>query len=346
MITRDIIVIGSSAGGVPVLIELVAGLPAALPAAVLIVTHLSADSRSGLADILSRHGKLLARQPRDGDPIYAGQIYVAPPNRHMVLQAGQVRLNHGPRENRVRPAIDPLFRSAARAYGSRVVGVILSGTLNDGIAGLLAIRAAGGVAVVQDPRDALFASLPQHAQQIAGADHIVPAAHLAATLVELVRQPTPVEGTAMTDPIDRMPDIVNGDMRAQEGGQRAGQVSVLTCPECGGILWQLNEHGLARFRCHVGHAYDGETLLQQQSETLEGALWTAVRSFREKAVLLQQLAVWSRQGGDEAAARQFDEDAGLAEHYGGLIQHHVLRAPGTAEVPKGHELSPPRPNKG
>jgi two-component system chemotaxis response regulator CheB len=195
MAGRDIIVIGTSAGGVSVLSDLVAALPPALPAAVFIVCHLADDGRSELPTILSRRGPLLARNPRDGDPIYPGHVYVAPPDYHLLVQPGHVQLSHGPRENRLRPAIDPLFRTAARAYGPRVIGVILTGALNDGVAGLMAVRAAGGVGVVQDPGDAPFPGLPRQAREVAGADHVVPADRLPAVIEELVRGPVSERGS-------------------------------------------------------------------------------------------------------------------------------------------------------
>jgi two-component system, chemotaxis family, protein-glutamate methylesterase/glutaminase len=185
---RDVIVVGASAGGVEALSELVRGLPPGLPAAVFVVCHFPTGPRSLLPEILSRQGPLLARHASDGEPIYPGHIYVAPPDYHLVLEPGLVRLGHGPRENRFRPSIDPLFRSAARAFGPRVIAVILSGALTDGVAGLLAVRAAGGVAVVQDPADAVLPSLPQAAWDVAGADHVVPARGLAPLLAELVHQ--------------------------------------------------------------------------------------------------------------------------------------------------------------
>jgi two-component system chemotaxis response regulator CheB len=178
MPNHDIIVVGASAGGIEVLRELVAGLPAGLPASLLVVCHVQPGARSILPEILSRAGPLLARHAGDGEPIYPGHIYVAPPDDHLLVGRGVMRLDHGPRENRHRPAIDPLFRSAARAYGPRVAGVILTGYLDDGAAGLLAIRAAGGVAVVQDPADAMV-----------GADHVVAGRQLPALLTALVQRP-------------------------------------------------------------------------------------------------------------------------------------------------------------
>jgi len=322
---HDILVIGASSGGVEVLSQLVRALPAGLPASLFVVCHFPPGGRSVLPQILSRSGPLLATHPLDGDPIYPGHIYVGPPDYHMVLQDRTIRLVHGPRESGHRPAIDPLFRSAARVYGPRVVGVILSGALYDGVAGLLAVRAAGGIAVIQDPRDAVVAALPQNATQIAGADHIAPADDLGALLVELVHQPAPEKGeTRMTDPIERLPERQAQDAEAQQRGEHRGALSVFTCPECGGSLWQVDQDDVVRFRCHVGHVYHAEALLAEQDEILEAALWTAVRTFKDRGVLSRQLANQERGRGNDATARRFEEQAEVAEQYGASIQRYLL----------------------
>jgi two-component system, chemotaxis family, protein-glutamate methylesterase/glutaminase len=326
MAGHDIIVLGASAGGVEVLRELMRGLPPGLPASLFVVCHFPAGGRSALPEILSRAGPLLATHPRDGEPTYPGQVYVAPPDFHLLLEPGRARLSRGPRENRQRPSIDALFRSAARAYGPRVVAVVLSGALQDGTAGLMAVRQAGGVAVVQDPGDALVTSMPLTAREIAGADHSARAAELAPLLVELVHSPVPPRGgPSMADPSEKMPGLVARDMEGQRHGEREGEISTFTCPECGGSLWQLDQAGVLQFRCHVGHAYHSEVLLEEQRRALEAALWTAVRTYREKAVLSRQLAARTRAQGDDAGAQRFEEEAHVADQYGELIRNHVLR---------------------
>jgi two-component system chemotaxis response regulator CheB len=325
MANHDIIVIGGSAGGAEVLAHLVRGLPKGLPATLFVVCHFPGASRSVLPDILSRSGPLLAVHARDGDPVYPGQIYVAAPDYHMLLADGTVRLSHGPRENGHRPAIDPLFRSAARVYGPRVIGVVLTGSLYDGVAGLLAVRGAGGIAVVQDPRDALIAALPLNATEVAGADHVVPAASLAPLLTKLVARPAAEKGDAsMTDPVEKLPEVQAMDQEAQVAGKRNGAISVYTCPECGGSLWQADEKNVLQFRCHVGHLYNGEALLGEQNEILEAALWTAVRTFKDKTILARQLASRERQRGNPEAAGRFDEQAQQAERYSDSIHQYLL----------------------
>ncbi len=217
MAHHDIVVIGASTGGVEALTRLVRDLPPGLPASLFVVCHFPGSYRSVLPDILSRSGPLLAKHARDGEPFHPGHIYVAPPDYHMLLAEGQrLQLNHGARENHHRPAVDPLFRSAARTYGRRVIGVVLTGALNDGSAGLLAVRCGGGIAVVQDPADAVAAAMPGNAARIAGADHFVALDRLAPSLVELIQKPlTAPGGSAMTDAFEKMPDIVNADMSEQ-----------------------------------------------------------------------------------------------------------------------------------
>jgi two-component system chemotaxis response regulator CheB len=325
MSSHDIIVIGASAGGQDGLSKLVHDLPAGLPASLFVVCHFPATARSVLPDILSRAGPLLATHARQDEPIHPGHIYVAPPDHHLLLEEGYVKLTRGPRENGHRPAIDPLFRSAAHVYGNRVIGVVLSGALYDGVAGLLAIRAAGGIAIVQDPGDAVVAALPEKAAEVAGADFTVPAADLALLLADLVRGSAVLKGgKSMADPLDKMPQQQIHDQQAQERDERRGNISVYTCPECGGSLWQVDDQKLVRFRCHVGHVYNGEALLAEQAEVLEAALWTAIRTFKDRAVLSSQLAHRERELGDMVAAARFDEQAQLAQRYYESIYQYLL----------------------
>jgi two-component system chemotaxis response regulator CheB len=287
-----------------------------------------------LPEILSRAGPLQATHPIDGEEFWPAHIYVAPPDHHLLLEpGGQMRLTRGARENMHRPAADPLFRSAARHYGPRVIGVVLTGGMYDGTAGLMAIRAAGGLAVAQDPKDAAVAAMPQHATDIAGVDYTVTAAELAELLVKLVGEPGIVDPGARTmDPIEHMPTIVEQTMDRQVKNERLGEVSVFSCPECGGTLWQVDETGLIQFRCHVGHVYNGEALLDEQSEALEAALWTSVRAFREKSILARQLAVRERERGNHQTADRFSEQAEQAQRYASLILKHVLNG-GEEESP-------------
>jgi two-component system chemotaxis response regulator CheB len=348
MAGRDIIVVGASTGGVDALIRLVRGLPADFPASVFVVSHFPPGGMSVLPQILSRSGPLPAKHAADGEAFLPGHIYIAPPDRHLLLSADRrLRLTRDARENHHRPAVDPLFRSAARHFGARVIGVILTGALYDGAAGLIAVRSAGGLGVVQDPGDAMVAAMPQNATQLAGADYVVPLSQMAELLVQLINElpqnqgattmpPTPSDNPSgaspAPDPIEQTVRVTEETMAAQARNERRGEVAPYTCPDCGGSLWQVDEPRLVQFRCHVGHAYNGEALLAEQSEALEAALWTAVRTFREKSVLGKQLADSERKKGNEEAAARFDEQAELAERYGQLIITHVLQGDGRAEA--------------
>jgi two-component system chemotaxis response regulator CheB len=342
MTRHDIIVLGTSLGGVEALVRLVRGLPAGLPAALYVVCHISSKEKSLLPQILARATALSVSQAEDGEPIHYGHISVAPPDRHLVLTLQGARLTHGPRENRHRPAIDPLFRTAARAFGERVIGVVLTGALSDGTAGLMAIRAAGGIAVVQDPAEAFAPSMPETARLIAGADYVVPLAEMPQLLTRLVQQPSEEDGGPnMIDPLDQMPERIEKNFEQQQSDARRGQLTVYTCPECGGCMWQVDEEKMTRFRCHTGHVYYGDALLAEQSEVLEAALWTAVRVFKEKTILSQQLASLEHQGGNLETARRYEDEAAVSQRYGDLIKEHILQVgnapPGTAsdvEVPE------------
>jgi two-component system, chemotaxis family, protein-glutamate methylesterase/glutaminase len=339
MAVRDIIVVGTSAGGVGALSELAAALPRDLPAAVFVVLHTAADRESLLPEILSRAGALPAAKARHGEPIRPGRIYLAPPDHHLLLDGTHVRLSHGPRENLHRPAIDPLFRSAARHHGRRVIAAVLTGALADGTAGLMAVRAAGGVAVVEDPREAYYPDMPRNALEMAGADYVLPLARIGPTLAALTLNPDslPPGAPAMNgDPMEQIVEQQRHDKAAQARDERRGASSVYTCPECGGVLWQVAEEDPLRFRCHVGHSYYGEDLLVEQAETLEAGLWVAVRTFAEKATLSRQLAARERQRGNLATAERFDDQARTADEYGQLIQKHVLNG----KIPDAPPLDP------
>jgi two-component system chemotaxis response regulator CheB len=346
MAGHDIIVIGASMGGVQALRLMVQQLPADLPAALFIVLHLPASGDSRLPEVLNYRSALPAQHARDGEPIHHGRIYVAPQDYHLLLEPGHVHLSHGPHENHCRPAIDPLFRSAARAYRGRVIGVVLTGMLNDGTAGLLAVRNAGGVAIVQNPAEALAPGMPAAAMAVAGADYVLPLAKIVPLLTKLAHEPV-VGGTAAmpgpVDPIDNLPDIVSRSQVEQRNGDRRGQVSIFTCPECGGSLWQVDQEQLVRFRCHVGHVYDGDQLLQEQSEHLEAALWIAVRTFIDKSVLARQLAESRRQQGLEVGVDRLEEEAQQCQHYAALIRQYLLKVPAdpAASDDPAAEVPPP-----
>jgi len=305
---HDIIVIGASAGGVEALSQLVAGLPTRLKASVFVVLHVPAESTSALPRILSVCGPLPVVHATDHLRIEQGCIYVAPPDYHLLLEPGQMRVVKGPKENRHRPAVDPLFRSAAQAYGPRVIGVILTGSLNDGTSGLWAVKQRGGIAVVQDPAEAHFPSMPQSAIAYAPVDYVVPLSQMAALLSRLVDKRA-AEDPPGDAPRDMSNEVSRAAMEQNDiNDQRMLETPTLyTCPECGGALWELHEGNLTHFRCRIGHAYTLEALLAQQDETLEAALWRTRNTLEEQANLTERLIEQTRQHSHEQKVTRLEE---------------------------------------
>ena len=288
MPSHDILVIGASAGGVEALSELVKGFPRDIPASIFVVIHLPAHSTSVLPKILARNGILPSLNPSDGDRIQPGHIYVAPPDQHMLIKRGRIRVVHGPRENGSRPSIDPLFRTAARAYGKRVIGIVLSGVLDDGTAGLIAIKKQGGIAIVQDPSEAAYPAMPESAIAHNNVDHILRVSDMASVVERLVHTPVEEEGEEpVSEEMEIESDIAELDMAALHGGEKPGTPSRFSCPDCNGVLWEIDDGDMVRFRCRVGHAYSPETLLAVQSDSVEAAIWAGLRALEENAALMQ-----------------------------------------------------------
>ncbi|MES2459893.1 MAG: chemotaxis protein CheB, partial [Armatimonadota bacterium] len=283
---RDIIVIGASSGGLEALKRLVSLLPTNLPAAVFITMHRAPYLPGLLAQILDQGGLLRVTNAVDEETPRNGHFYLAPPDRHLIIERGVLRLTRGPKENFSRPAIDPLFRSAALEYGSRVTGVILSGTLYDGTAGLAAVKHYGGFTIVQNPEEAAFSEMPENAIAGSRVDRILPMDEIAETLIRLaegVEVPNTEEGNgdSMTRDIseavefEHLPQTVEQNRKEQVQGDRHGETTIYTCPDCGGTLWQAGADAGVQFRCHVGHAYSAESLALQQGEAIERSLWYA-----------------------------------------------------------------------
>jgi two-component system, chemotaxis family, protein-glutamate methylesterase/glutaminase len=294
------IVIGASSGGVSALLEVAAALPAGLQAAVGVVLHVGSQ-RSILPELLAARCKLPARHPMDGEPLAAGTIYVAPPDYHMLFTQDTVRLSRGPRENHARPALDPLFRATALTWGPRAIGVVLTGELDDGTAGLAAIKECGGTAMVQDPATALAPSMPASAVANVAVDYCLPLPAIAPKLVELV-------GRGETGAAPHAPQHLQREQAIFEGRQPVenlnalGTVSSLTCPDCGGGLWELSATRPLRYRCHTGHAFTSRSLESAQLEQAEHSLWSSVRALQEREMLLRRLANVAELTGDPAQA--------------------------------------------
>lgn len=319
---RDIIVVGTSAGGVETLRTLVAGLPKDFPGSIFIVMHTAPSSPGVLNQILDRAGPLPAAAAHNRERIQPGRIYVAPPDRHLLLEPGLMRLTHGPKENRFRPAIDPLFRSAAQTYGPRVVGVILTGGLDDGVSGLWAVKRLGGVAVVQDPDEAFVPSMPLSALNQVEVDYKLKVAEMPSVLMRLASVTVAEQGGyTVPEELEIEVKIAMEDNAREVGVEKLGTPSIFTCPECHGTLLQLRENGRTRYRCHTGHAFSADSLLSELTESVEDTLWGAVRSIDESAMLMRHMAEHVRES-DNGASERFIEKAREAERRSA----HVRRA--------------------
>jgi two-component system chemotaxis response regulator CheB len=311
MAKKDIVVVGASAGGMEALQKLVARLPADFPASLFVVWHMAPGVKSALPDILARATPLPVAAAADGDPIEPGRIYVAPNDHHMLLEPGYIRIAKGPKENRFRPALDPLFRSAAYVYGTRVIGVVLSGALDDGTAGLWTIKLRGGTAIVQEPADAGVRGMPLSALHNVDIDHRDTAAGIGDLLVRLVREDAAPQ-RALAEPerarLEHEIRIAEGHDALEENVMRYGELSPFTCPECHGVLTALREGDTERYRCHTGHAFSGDALLAYTGEQLEERLWDAVRALDEIVMLLDRMGQeFAKRGDTRAAELCFDK---------------------------------------
>ena len=305
---RDLIVIGASAGGVQVLIDLARALPYPFPGTVMIVQHIGAH-RSVMPELLSSAGHNPARHPRQDETLEPGVLYIAPPDHHMLVLDDRIRLTHDAKENHARPAIDPLFRSAAISHGPRVIGTILSGRLDDGTAGLQAIKACGGMAVVQDPGDAEEPGMPGSALAHVAVDHVVTRDTLASTLLALCAQPAPTPHPAPPRTLLCEHRLTLKEGHAMDQLDEIGTRSQITCPDCSGVLWEIKGARPARYRCHTGHAYTVRSLAHAQGARTDDALWQALRAVREREGLLRDMArACAAQDAEEAARLAAEAD--------------------------------------
>lgn len=296
------VAVGASAGGIEALQSLVAQLPAGFPAAVLVVLHLPPKGTSVLPQILARAGPLPALTAEGGAALEGGHVYVAPPDCHLLVEDGHVRLDHGARANGHRPAIDPLFRSVADEYGPASAGVVLSGVLDDGTAGLMAIKQAGGVTLAQDPAEALYDMMPRTAIEIVSPDHIGTAEQLGRVLAEIAAVVPPDPPAALH--AVREEHLVEVDRGASDNPQ-PGEVTGLTCPECNGAIWLDEAAPVPRFACRTGHSYSPQSFDAAQTERVEAALWTALRTLEERAALYRRMAARHRVAGNARTSERF-----------------------------------------
>ncbi|WP_433796497.1 chemotaxis protein CheB [Actinoplanes sp. CA-252034] len=320
MARRDVVVIGGSAGAHKPLAQALARLPADLQATILVVLHVAPGARAALADSLASSCALPIRAAADGDRIEPGRVYVAVPDRHLLVDEGDVlRLSGGPRQNRVRPAVDALFRSAARWCGSRVVGVVLSGSLDDGSAGLAAITAAGGAGLVQDPAEARFPGMPRAALRVTPDALAVPSADLGEAIAKLAGVPADIANGPAEPLIWETDMLAYGASNISDRGQPVG----LGCPECRDGLYLVRTGLAAHYVCHVGHSYSPRSLLAVRDDDIEESIWAAVSALQEKVMIMEELVDQSERAGDTAAADAYRARAERAGHAAKVLQKHV-----------------------
>jgi two-component system chemotaxis response regulator CheB len=343
MADRDIVVIGASAGGVQALIRMVHALPLRFPAAIFVVLHTSPSGPGLLDKVLNRTDGTRARYAHDGMKTEPGKIYIAPPDFHMLLEPQRLRIVRGPKQNGNRPAIDVLFRSAAKAYGDRVIGVVLTGFLNDGSAGLAAIKSAGGIAIVQDPEDAQVSAMPAQALARAHPDYCLPLDKIPELLKKLV-----------TGGMEDMPmpkrnhknKTTNGGFSSKQHVER--ELSGLTCPACHGAVWEVREGVVVRYQCRVGHSYSPESMMDAQTESLERALWAALRELEEGVVLARRLAEYSHHRNRDKASDVFKRQAREKENHATVLRtllqgkgEEIARVVAAAERAREKEIHEP-----
>lgn len=324
---RNIIVIGASAGGFEAIKQLTAALPADFEAAIFIVWHMSPDITGILPQVINRQKKLLATNAMDNEPIVNNRIYVAPPDRHLLLEHGIIRVTRGPKENRFRPAVDPLFRSAAYIYGARVIGIVLSGALDDGTAGLWTIKNRGGIAMVQEPADAEVPSMPENALAAVAVDYRVPVAEMAPLLVKLTAETIEeVKEINMEEQKKTAIEvrIATQDQALEQGVLDLGKLSPYACPECHGVLSAIKDGELIRYRCHTGHAYSADSLLTTITEKIEDTLWSAIRGVEESIILLNNLGDHYAEKNQPKLAAMYFKKAKEAENRAEIVRQTVF----------------------
>jgi two-component system chemotaxis response regulator CheB len=345
---RDIVVIGASAGGLEALKTILSAVPNNLDAAVFIVLHTANHSGSLLAAVLGRVSKLPVSHPKDGERFERGRAYVAPPGNQMLLEDGFVRVLRGPRENLHCPAIDPLFRSAAVAYGPRVVAVVLTGMLDDGTSGLMVVAANGGASIVEDPDTALFPSMPASALEHVPNAYVTPLSELPAMLLRTIAQRLDSGTTRAKDASSEVKKeirIAELDMAEISKDDHPGLPSPFGCPDCGGVLWEIEQNNFLRFRCRVGHAFTARYLGAEQRHAVETALWEALRALEESASLYRRMAHRANAAKHDLAVASYLERASGSESNSRILRefllqvnkHESIEDPAVVEPPVVHE---------
>ncbi|EDX84660.1 protein-glutamate methylesterase CheB [Synechococcus sp. PCC 7335] len=325
MLPHRVVVVGASAGGVAALRNLFSQFSHDIQAAFIVVLHILAESPSVLPTLLDNAGPLKAKAAEDNEPILPGHVYVAPPDFHLLVKPGFLRLHRGPKENRHRPAIDPMFRSAAIAYPGQTIGVVLTGYLDDGTAGLSAIKRCGGFAIVQDPQDADFPDMPMNALAEVDVDYKLPLHQIGGKITQLVIQ-------AASDTHEVPKDIVMeakiaeqtvSDIRRED---LLGHQVPMNCPDCNGPLWQMEGGTVKRYRCHVGHSFTARTLMASQDSVLEKALWVAMRTMEERANLSLLMAKNEAKQQRDLSAQLYAEQSETLKAHAQVIRQLLVES--------------------
>jgi two-component system, chemotaxis family, protein-glutamate methylesterase/glutaminase len=341
-LTQRLIVLGASAGGVEALRTLVSSLPEDLNAAVLVVLHIPVHTPTALHEVLAAKARLPVKLAEDGEDIRRGYVYVAPTDRHLIVEGDHLRLTRGPRENRVRPCIDVLFRSAALHFGPNVIAAVLTGALDDGTAGLWAIKDQGGIAVVQQPQDCEWPSMPQSALKHVSVDHVLPLEAIGRTIAAIARESvaTSSSNAAAAEKMKIETDIaIEGDA-LRRGVMTIGEISGNTCPECHGVLVKIREGNFLRFRCHTGHAFSLQTLLVDVDDAIDDSLWNAIRAIEERALVLREMQSLASVHNEIAVATECAAQAKDAEQRAQRIRELVVTSTTAAETSRITALMP------
>ena len=323
--SQRIIVMGASTGGFEAFRKIISELPTDFNSPIFIVWHIAPDIRGILPQVLNKISGIHAAHAYDKEEIKPNRIYVAPPDHHLVIEEGMVRVTHGPKENRFRPAVDPLFRSAAYAYGNRVIGVILSGALDDGTAGLWTVKHFGGVTIVQDPMDAEVPSMPESAMREVKIDYCVGISELPALLVRLSKEPmSPKPGVIKDEQTKKEIQIAQEGRTRQKEILDFGVITPFTCPECHGVLSKLQNGNITRYRCHTGHAYSADALITALTEKIEESLYNAVRGIDESILLLNHFGDHFAEANQSKLAALYFNKAKAAEERVQLVRKATL----------------------
>jgi two-component system, chemotaxis family, protein-glutamate methylesterase/glutaminase len=304
----NIIVVGGSAGALSILEKIVKDFPENFPASIFVALHVSPDAPSHLGDIVNRAGSLFAAFAKDEERIVASRIYIAPPDRHLLLYDGTVHLTRDPRENRSRPAIDPLFRSAARWYGPRVIAVLLSGLYDDGVQGLQVVSQHGGTVIVLKPEDTPFPQMPENAIKYDHPDYILSWSEIFPKIQELIADSQHGAEMASNNEVNEHHESASG----------------YVCPDCGGALFENDNFPIPHFRCRIGHAYSLNALLAGEDDLLETALWAAVRALQENAELKDRTAAMLERNGKNSNAARIREDAKAQMEQSSLLRKRII----------------------